>query len=198
MSFSRGIGFSATLESYLAAPALNHLYGSLTSSFWRPEAALFPGVIPVAVAAPALFGTFRSIWRRQRTMAPSGELRPRAQPEGGVTMARRLRRRDGVIDWSLPAARIFDLMRGLTPWPGVSTSFRDQPLKVLWGRVVEGSPNRSGAPGTVLGLMGESLLVACGEGSVLAIERLQRSGRRAVDAAAFANGERLAEGERFG
>ena len=128
----------------------------------------------------------------------AGELVPRTQPEEGVTMARRLRRPDGVIDWSLPAVRIFDRMRGLTPWPGVSTSFRDQPVKVLWGRVFEGSPNQSGAPGTALGLLDESLLVACGEGSVFAIERLQRAGRRALDAATFANGERLAEGERFG
>ena len=127
----------------------------------------------------------------------AGDLKPRAQPEEGVTLARRLRRRDGLIDWSLPAVKVFDLMRGLTPWPGVSTTLREQPVKVLWGRVEEGPPKRAAEPGIYLGLADGRLLVACGAGTVFAIERLQRAGRRAVDAEAFANGERLVVGERF-
>ena len=45
-------------------------------------------------------------------------------------------------------------------------------------------------PGTVLGLEGGRLLVACGEG-VLAVETLQSAGRRVLAAADFAHGHEL-------
>jgi len=51
-------------------------------------------------------------------------------------------------------------------------------------------------PGTVLGLHGGRLLVACGEG-LLAISALQSAGRRVLSAAEFAHGHAL-DGLRLG
>ena len=51
-------------------------------------------------------------------------------------------------------------------------------------------------PGTVLGLADDGLRVACGEG-VLALQELQRAGKRPVAARDFANAVRIA-GLRFG
>ncbi len=39
------------------------------------------------------------------------------QNDAESTYAHRLTREDGVIDWSWPAARIHNLIRGLHPWP---------------------------------------------------------------------------------
>lgn len=128
----------------------------------------------------------------------AGEITPRPQPKEGSSVARRLRRRDGIIDWSLPAPRIFDLLRGLTPWPGVATQLRGASVKVLRGRVAAAMQDPMAEPGTYLGLHDDSLLVACGRGTGFAIERLQKAGRKPVSGRAFANGERLALGERFG
>jgi methionyl-tRNA formyltransferase len=58
-------------------------------------------------------------------------------------------------------------------------------------------PLNAAPPGTYLGLAGGRLAVACGAGTVLGVEALQRPGRRALPAGAFANGERLRPGERF-
>jgi len=54
---------------------------------------------------------------------------------------------------------------------------------------------REVAPGTVLGLADDGLRVACGEG-VLAVNELQRAGKRPVSARDFANAVRVA-GLRF-
>jgi methionyl-tRNA formyltransferase len=52
------------------------------------------------------------------------------------------------------------------------------------------------SPGTVLEA-GSRVVVACGQGAV-AIGTLQAEGRRALGAAEFVRGERLAPGERWG
>lgn len=127
-----------------------------------------------------------------------GNLHPRRQPEEEPSVARRLRRTDGEIDWTASARRIFDRLRGLTPWPGISTSLRGQAVKILWGRPVEARSAVSGEPGTYLGVKEDRLLVRCGTGTVFGVERLQKAGRKAVPAKAFVNGERLEVGERFG
>lgn len=125
-------------------------------------------------------------------------IEPQDQDHAAATVARRLDRRDGLIDWDLEADRIFNLLRGLTPWPGVSTTLRDRPLKILWGRPVDRSGLGESAAGSILGLVEGRLAVACGKGSVFGIERLQKPGRKPLTADAFVHGQPLEPGERLG
>ena len=127
-----------------------------------------------------------------------GGLVRRPQNNDEATFAPRLDRSDGRIDWTRSSAAIFNQVRGLIPWPGTWSDLRGEPAKILWGLPVEGSPPIEAAPGTYLGLKDQRLVVACGDATAFGVERLQRSGRKAVDAVAFANGERLESGERFG
>ncbi len=127
-----------------------------------------------------------------------GRLRPRPQTDEGASVARRLRRSDGVIDWQHRSETLFDRLRGLTPWPGVSTVFRGERLKILWGHPVASESPSGCEPGTIVGFANEQIRVSCGEGTVFGIERLQKAGRRAVAAREFVNGERPETGERLG
>lgn len=126
----------------------------------------------------------------------AGALEPQPQDDALATFAPLLSKEDGRVDWGLPAGEIFNRLRAYTPWPGLSAVLRDEPVKIGWGEVIESEA--STAPGELLGLRDGRLAVACGGGSVFGIERLQRPGRKALPAAAFANGERLEPGERFG
>ena len=126
-----------------------------------------------------------------------GRLQPRSQSHDEASLAHRLRRSTGIIDWSVRSHTLFNLLRGLTPWPGVSTTLRGQPVKILWGRPVP-DEEAAGEPGTFLGVRSDQMWVCCGKGTVFGVERLQRPGRRAVPAKAFANGERLEAGEHLG
>jgi methionyl-tRNA formyltransferase len=131
----------------------------------------------------------------------AGTLIPWPQDPRQATLAPRLTKGDGRADWSLPAQELYRRLRGLTPWPGLTAQWRGEPVRLVWAApVAEAAGPMTGdgpAPGTVLAVRGGALLVACGEGSVLGVERLQRSGRKPVGASDFANGERLEPGERF-
>jgi len=126
-----------------------------------------------------------------------GEIRPIAQDSSQATLAPLLKKEHGRIDWSLPARQIYNRMRGFTPWPGAYSSFREQTCQ-LWGRPADSAmAAQSEIPGSLLA-SSDAVYVVCGEGSCLQIESVQIEGRKRVKAREFANGARLAPGERFG
>jgi len=126
----------------------------------------------------------------------AGTLEPRPQDDERATYAPVLTREDGKIDWSLEAEGIERRLRAFTPWPGMATTYGGESIKVL---EVEVGERDDGAflPGTFLGVAHEGMRIACGGGSVLLVNRLQRPGRRAVVGRDFANGLRLEPGDRF-
>jgi methionyl-tRNA formyltransferase len=102
---------------------------------------------------------------------------PKAQDHAAATVARRLTKEDGDLDWSLPAAEIDRRVRGLEPWPGTSATLAERPLKVLRGRPAEGS----GKPGVVIRAGADGLLVGTGKGAYL-VEEVQLPSRRPMPA----------------
>jgi methionyl-tRNA formyltransferase len=119
----------------------------------------------------------------------AGTLRPRPQPEAGVTYAAKLRRDEGRLDWRRPAIELERAVRALNPWPGTWFEIAGERIKILAADLV---PESSGAaPGTVLG---DRLAIACAEGA-LRPTLLQRAGRGAVDLEAFLRGFPVSAGE---
>jgi methionyl-tRNA formyltransferase len=110
--------------------------------------------------------------------------------------APRLTKADGLIDWSLPASYIHNLVRGLYPWPHAYSFLDGRRLIVLKTRVEHGATD--GLPGTVISATDTALSVAAGHGERVAIERLQPEGRRPMDAREFLAGHRVRPGARFG
>ena len=103
---------------------------------------------------------------------------------------------DGRLDWSWPARRIYDLVRGVThPYPGAFTTLRGRKLLVWWALPVE---DRTPAePGTVLAVDRDGITVAAGEGSVRLIT-LQLAGQPELPAVSLALAAGIAPGERLG
>jgi methionyl-tRNA formyltransferase len=131
-----------------------------------------------------------------------GALVPVAQDPARATSAPRLRKEDGTVRWHEPAELIARRIRAYTPWPGTTTELRGRTLRLLAATACAGlgaSVEAGGkAPGTLLGLRDARLLVSCGGGTVLGIERVQRPGRGAIGAADLWNAERPEAGERLG
>jgi methionyl-tRNA formyltransferase len=124
-----------------------------------------------------------------------GRARDVPQDESRASYAHKLTKDDGRIDWTWPAERIHNLVRGLHPWPLASTCFRDRRIIV---RRTRWSPATAPAPaGVVLDASGDRLTVAAGEGMVEIVE-LQPEGKRAMAARDFLAGHPLAVGDRFG
>jgi methionyl-tRNA formyltransferase len=119
-------------------------------------------------------------------LAAAGAIVPVRQEGARATLAPILAKEDGRIDWSLPAPRIAARLRGFSPWPGAWTTLDGRIVKILEARA-EGAAG--GGPGEARrGAQG--IVVACGEGTALAVARLQPEGRAAQDARAFLNGLR--------
>jgi len=69
------------------------------------------------------------------TLARLDQIEPKEQAHEQATVAPRLNREDGEIDWDLGAAEIDRRVRGLQPWPGVTLPTKLGRVKVLKGRV---------------------------------------------------------------
>jgi methionyl-tRNA formyltransferase len=118
-----------------------------------------------------------------------------------VTRAPKLRKEDGLIDWTLPARRIHDLVRAMRPWPLASTTWTALPwtprgtvrLIVHATTSVDGS----GEPGTVIAATKEGIDVAAGEGAVRLLV-VQTPGKKPMPAADFVRGHHVQPGDRMG
>jgi methionyl-tRNA formyltransferase len=125
-----------------------------------------------------------------------GEITPAAQDPSKASHAPILKKEDGRIDWARTAQQIFNRMRGFTPWPGTFASFRGQTCH-LWGYPESAAGTETNTnPGEIISSTKE-IHVVCGEGSRLRLESVQLEGRKRISAREFANGARLAAGDRF-
>jgi methionyl-tRNA formyltransferase len=121
------------------------------------------------------------------TLARLDTLRATAQPEG-ATLAPRLKKTDGALDWRRPARDLVNLVRGCNPWPGATTATPGGPLAIWRARVVGGV----GTPGMLIAHE-RTLAIATGDGALLPLE-VQPESRRAVAWDEYLRGARLTAG----
>jgi len=148
----------------------------------------------------------------------AGKIQPCPQDNSVATLASKIKKEDGHIDWRLPAVTIWNRLRAFTPWPGAFTfqsgvrpsgvsepataappeggtpnPARPQLLKILATELV----STPGDPGRILAADKSGIIVGCGEGA-LRILVLQREGGRRVTAGEFLAGHPLKIGDRLG
>ncbi len=114
---------------------------------------------------------------------------PVKQDPSLATLAPKIRKEDGRIDWQAPAAAVDRKVRALASNPGVYTFTKGLRLLIRRGRVLPGG-DPSSRPGTILRSAKEGLVVACGDGTSYLVERLQAEGKAEMDAYAFSLGTR--------
>lgn len=117
-----------------------------------------------------------------------------SQDEEKVTFARNISREQERIDWSKTAEAIYNQVRGLHPWPVAYTVFQDANMKIWWAE--EAASSKTGAPGEVVELTEEAILVQTGEG-VLAITELQPAGKKRMTAKDYLQGPKIQAGDLF-
>jgi methionyl-tRNA formyltransferase len=109
-----------------------------------------------------------------------------------ATYAAKITKAEGAVEWSLPAERIHNLVRGLQPWPLVSG--RIGGARVLIHRTELTSALSPDAPGTIVRAEPERFEIAAGDGRVLRVLTLQPEGRRAMSAREFLAGHHIGPG----
>lgn len=127
------------------------------------------------------------------------------QDESRVTFARKLMKTDGKIEWNKSARVIFNLIRGVQPWPGAYAYLQRAGQKPLRVDILKAGPGGSRPepdvkmpPGAIVSLSGSGISVACGQGETLSIMTVKPSGGRILSVQEFINGYRLKKGDCFG
>jgi methionyl-tRNA formyltransferase len=124
-----------------------------------------------------------------------GTCSPEAQDERQASVAPKLSKELGKIDWNVAAVKINNLIRGLQPWPGAYTSCQGKLLKILEAEVIEA------ASGVGMGLITQVaksyFCVATGRGA-LKITRVHPESSRPMSAAEFLIGHKIVPGDKLG
>jgi methionyl-tRNA formyltransferase len=134
------------------------------------------GELLARAAAQAMEGTLVRIPQREMRV-PEDEI--------VATITRLLRPDDLVVDWSWPASRIADLVRSLSPAPLARATFEDSgdTVKVVSARVAD-ARERAEAGNRIS--YRDAALVPCGDGDVIALERVVPPNRAPMSGGAYA------------
>lgn len=120
----------------------------------------------------------------------AGPFEPTPQSVDGATYAHRIERADALLDPSVETAEELERrVRALSPRPGTVLELGGREVKVLEAAVEAGD----GPPGTVVSAGKDGVRVATVSG-LLRLIRVQPAGKPPMEAAAYANGARLAPG----
>ncbi|MFO0876285.1 MAG: methionyl-tRNA formyltransferase [Gemmataceae bacterium] len=117
--------------------------------------------------------------------------------------APRLKKEDGLLDWSRTAAQVACQVRAMHPWPTAYTFWHrpgQPPLRLIVhrSRPADSSPGSDPiAPGQIV-LDPARLLVGASNGTVLEILELQPAGKKRMPAAEFLRGRKPQPGDRLG
>jgi methionyl-tRNA formyltransferase len=115
----------------------------------------------------------------------SGKLHPHHQAEAQATYAPMLRKEDGLLDFSQPAARLVDQVRAFNPWPGAFILRQGQPLKVHRARAIE-----AGSPGQGVETVYQDLPAIGARDGLLALVEVQPASKKTMPGKVYLQGAR--------
>jgi methionyl-tRNA formyltransferase len=127
-----------------------------------------------------------------------GKVSRKVQDGAKATGAPKIRKTNGLIEWTLRAEQIALRVRAFCPWPGAYTYMKWSGKRILL-KILEASagPDRGGVPGSIVACGHRGIWVGTGKGSLI-IRMVQPEGRKPMTAAAFAAGHRELEGTTLG
>jgi methionyl-tRNA formyltransferase len=115
-----------------------------------------------------------------------GGTAPRIPQDNSLaTLAPKLNREHGRIDWNEPAEAIEKRIRAFNPWPGAFTEIGGGNLKIFSATIID----LSGKPGEIIRRERE-LVIGAGD-RALSLGEVQAEGRRRMNAAEFLRGRGL-------
>jgi methionyl-tRNA formyltransferase len=130
------------------------------------------------------------------TLAQLDTITPTPQRDQDATFAPILRKTDGAIHWSNPAATIERCVRGFQAWPNAYTRHQLRRL-IVWKAEVAEPVSTTAQAGEVIAAHGDNLVVKCGDETALRIIEVQPEARRRMSVRDFLNGTHLKVGDRF-
>jgi len=124
----------------------------------------------------------------------AGEITPEVQDDSKATYAAKIEKADCLLDFSLDARDLHNLIRGLSPIPLAFTHTPDgKLLKIAKSRIYDAEKTPKCLPGTVIDA-GDDIKVACGRG-ILSLLTVLPEGKGRMSAADFVRGRKIGNGD---
>lgn len=117
------------------------------------------------------------------------------QDESRATYAPKIDRDSTRVRWTDDARLVARTIRAYDPRPGAYATLRDADVKLFGARLAPRTD--TSAPGTVLSLHDDGMVVACGEGAVRVLQ-VQPAGRQRMAPVEWQRGRGIAGGDRLG
>ena len=119
------------------------------------------------------------------------------QDDSQATYADKVTKEDGEINWDQSAEDIWNLIRGMNPWPGAYT-YKDGELLKIWDSEVYKEENTDLDPGTIIKADDNlGIVVQTAKGQLL-ITQLQPANKKRMSATDYLLGYELESGVRLG
>ncbi|WP_313798723.1 methionyl-tRNA formyltransferase [Cytobacillus sp.] len=127
-----------------------------------------------------------------------GDLTPIPQNDAEATFASNIKREQEKIAWSKTGEEIYNHIRGMNPWPVAYTTLNGAVIKIWWAEKTKNLINK--APGTIIGVDEQSVIVSTGNDTAIKILQLQPSGKKKMSAEQFLRGagSQIQVGDRLG
>lgn len=117
-----------------------------------------------------------------------GIIKPEKQDDSKSCYASMLNKDMAQIDWKLSSIEIYNLIRGLNPWPVAYTNYDNLTMKIYKSQyLIEGTDKE---PGTILNVDENGILVACGTGKLL-VQEVQFPGKKVLKVAEYIKGNTI-------
>lgn len=137
------------------------------------------------VGADLILKTLEAIENREIVAMP--------QDDTQATMAPKIKKTEGQLDWNKKATQLYNRIKAFTPWPGSFCFLNEKRLKVLEAAPLEMPTDAE--PGEVIEAK-EGIIVACKQGALCLIE-VQLEGKKPVSASNFLKGNKMSKGTKL-
>lgn len=120
------------------------------------------------------------------------------QDDSLATRVKMLKKEDGKIAWSMTAEQVFNLVRGVNPWPGAYSYMNGDVIKIWSCKKVEINHRQPYAAGEIVDAATNcGIIVACGSGAVC-LGEIQLPNAKRMDSREFLKGHKVKIGSRLG
>jgi methionyl-tRNA formyltransferase len=129
----------------------------------------------------------------------SGKYELKPQDDSQSIHAPKLFKETGKINWNEPSEKIYNLIRGLSPYPAAYTEFTDKNGSVVAVKIYRAEmeeANHNNEPGKVITDHKRFVKVACGNGFI-SITELQMAGKKRMLVDEFLRGFKMPEDFKF-
>lgn len=121
---------------------------------------------------------------------------PQKQDESKVTIAKKFKKEDAILDWTRSSQELHNHVRSMTTWPVACSTLDGKNIKILKTQVVDNDTENDDI-GVISEITKEGIIVKAKKGSLL-IKELKPEGKPKMDAYAWTNGAKVTTGMKFG